>query len=85
VRLRGLVEGEDVRDPGAQGAGFDEAEGFVELALRSGVGAQDFELLDDDEAGVQVHDPGLEIADGDQAAAGGEGLQGLAKVRLPTM
>ncbi len=75
----GFGQGEDVRDPGTDGAGLDQAQRFVELGLRRRVGAEDLELFDDDEAGIQIRRAGLEVADDDEPATGGQGLERLGE------
>src|SRR5205807_742518 len=63
VRLGRVAERQHLADVGRELARVGQAKRGLELAGGGGVGAEDLELLDDDEAGVELDRAALEIAD----------------------
>src|SRR5512146_2496463 len=77
VRRRRRVERQDLGDERGEVTVMRELERGLELALRRRVRADDLELLDDHEPGVEIDRAALEVADDDHAAAGRHRLERL--------
>src|SRR5690606_39035159 len=77
----GLAQRQDPGDKRRELSRGRELERGLELFLRRRVGAEDLELLHDDEARVEIDRPRLEVADDDHATARRHRLQRLRERR----